>query len=65
VIAGRTPVTDPRKGPWHLKARLWRWPRMTVPYDVITGLNIAWLIFVPVGNLGNLDPIRTLLGVGG
>jgi CDP-diacylglycerol--glycerol-3-phosphate 3-phosphatidyltransferase len=62
VILGRTPVTDPRKGPWHLKARLWRWPRMTVPYDVITGLNIAWLIFAPVPNV---DPIRMLMGVGG
>ena len=62
VIHGRTPITDPRKGPWHMKCRLWRWPRMTVPYDVITGLNIAWLIFAP---LPNVDPIRMLMGVGG
>ncbi|MCE5328163.1 MAG: CDP-alcohol phosphatidyltransferase family protein [Planctomycetaceae bacterium] len=48
VLAGRTPLTDVRQGPWHLKLRLWRWPRMSVPYDIVTGLNIAWLIFAPV-----------------
>ena len=58
VLAGRSPVLDPRKGSWHVKLRLWRWPRMTVPYDVITGLNIAWLIFAPVGSI---DPLRRLL----
>ena len=58
VIAGRQPVRDPRKGPLHVKLRLWRWPRMTVPYDVVTILNIAWLIFAPVASL---DPLRRLL----
>ena len=48
VIEGKTPITDPRKGGWWLKVRLWRWPRMTWPYDIITGLNIAWLIFAPI-----------------
>jgi len=48
VMAGRRPVTDWRQGPWWQKMRLWRWPRMTVPYDVITAANIAWLIFFPV-----------------
>jgi CDP-diacylglycerol--glycerol-3-phosphate 3-phosphatidyltransferase len=61
VLAGKQPPTDPRRGPWHLRIRLWRWPRMTIPYDVVTGLNIAWLIFAPVGNI---DPVRSLLGVG-
>ena len=59
VIAGRQPVTDPRRGgPW-LKVRLWRWPRMTIPYDLVTGLNIAWLIFAPVEAQ---DVIRRVLG---
>jgi CDP-diacylglycerol---glycerol-3-phosphate 3-phosphatidyltransferase len=48
VIEGRSPVTDPRRGNWWLKVRVWRWPRMTIPYDVVTGINIAWLIFAPV-----------------
>ncbi len=58
VLAGRTPATDPRNGPWHLRVRLWRWPRMSVPYDLVTGLNIAWLIFAPVGDV---DPLRRLV----
>lgn len=41
-------VTDPRNGSIWMKIRLWRWPRMTVAYDVITALNIAWLIFAPI-----------------
>lgn len=48
VLEGRTPVVDPRRGGFWLKIRLWRWPRMTIPYDFVTGLNIAWLIFAPV-----------------
>jgi phosphatidylglycerophosphate synthase len=46
VLAGRTPIDDPRKGNLWLKARLWRWPRGTIPYDLVTALNIAWLLFV-------------------
>ena len=45
VIKGKKPVADPRKGPLLLKLRLWRWPRATIPYDVVTAVNIAWLIF--------------------
>jgi CDP-diacylglycerol---glycerol-3-phosphate 3-phosphatidyltransferase len=56
VMDGRQPITDPRKGGWWLKVRLWRWPRMTVPYDFITGVNIAWLIFS--GIPGDFDPMR-------
>ncbi|HAU37845.1 MAG TPA: hypothetical protein DCX07_09030 [Phycisphaerales bacterium] len=48
VIEGKRVIEDVREGPWWLKIRLWRWPRMTVPYDLITGLNIAWLIFAPL-----------------
>ena len=59
MIAGRQPVTDPRKGGFWLKVRLWRWPRMTVPYDVVTGLNIAWLIFA---RIEPVDLLRAWLG---
>jgi len=48
VIAGRDPETDPRRGGWLGKVRLWRWARMTIPYDVVTGANILYLIFAPV-----------------
>ncbi len=47
-LAGRDPETDPRKAGRLVKLLPWRWPRMTVPYDIITGLNIAWLIFAPI-----------------
>lgn len=47
VIEGKTPITDPRKGGWWLKIRLWRYPRMTWAYDFVTALNIAWLIWAP------------------
>ncbi len=48
VLAGRKPITDPREGGWWLKVRVWRYPRMTIPYDIVTGLNIAWLIFARI-----------------
>ena len=46
VLAGRMGVVDPSKGGLWLKVRLWRWPRMTIPYDFVTALNMAWLVFV-------------------
>ena len=58
VIDGKDPIVDPRKGGLWLKIRLWRWSRASVPYDVVTGLNIAWLIFAPVPLA---DPIRQWL----
>ncbi len=48
VLGGKTPITDPRLGGWWLKIRLWRWPRMTWQYDLVTGINIAWLIWAPM-----------------
>ena len=48
VIDGKTPIVDPREGNWRGKILLWRWGRMTIPYDIVTGLNIAWLIFAPI-----------------
>jgi CDP-diacylglycerol--glycerol-3-phosphate 3-phosphatidyltransferase len=59
VLSGGSPVTDPRRGSLWMKLRLWRWPRMTVPYDVITAGNIAWLIFAPVPAM---DVLRSWLG---
>jgi len=54
VIAGKTPITDPRKGSLWLKIRLWRWGRATIPYDLVTAINIAWLLFARI-------PARDLL----
>ena len=48
VIAGKNPITDPRMGGTWLKLRVWRWPRMTIPYDIVTALNISWLIFARI-----------------
>lgn len=48
VIEGKNPITDPRKGGFWLKVRLWRWPRTTIPYDLVTAVNIAWLIFARI-----------------
>ncbi len=48
VLAGKTPVADPRDGGFWMKIRLWRWPRKTWAYDVVTGLNIAWLLFARI-----------------
>ncbi|MCD6303605.1 MAG: hypothetical protein J7M21_01425, partial [Planctomycetes bacterium] len=63
VISGRNPPTDPRTGPLSLKLRPWRWPRMSLPYDLVTAANIAWLLLAPVGNI---DPLRAVLaGWGG
>lgn len=45
ALAGRPTHGDIRTGPPWRKCCLWLWPRMSVPYDVVTGLNIAWLIF--------------------
>jgi CDP-diacylglycerol--glycerol-3-phosphate 3-phosphatidyltransferase len=59
VLEGKHPITDPRLGGWWLKIRLWRWPRMTLPYDFVTGLNIAWLIF---GRVPANDYLRWWLG---
>ena len=48
VLAGRKPPADPRDGGFWLKIRLWRWPRMSFGYDVVTLANIAWVLFARV-----------------
>jgi CDP-diacylglycerol---glycerol-3-phosphate 3-phosphatidyltransferase len=57
-LKGRPVIEDPRQGPWWVKLALWRWPRMTLPYDLITGANIAFLIFAPIPQV---DLIRRLI----
>lgn len=59
VIEGRATITDPRKGGFWLKIQPWRWPRMTLPYDVITSGNILWLVLAP---MPAVDIIRNWLG---
>jgi len=46
VLQGNKPLTDPRQAGLWTKLRLWYWPRKTIPYDIVTGVNIAWLLFV-------------------
>jgi CDP-diacylglycerol---glycerol-3-phosphate 3-phosphatidyltransferase len=46
VLAGKTPIEDVRQGNFWMKIRLWRYPRMSWAYDLVTGVNILWLIFV-------------------
>lgn len=48
VLAGKEPITDPRTGGFWMKIRLWRWPRMSFGYDVVTIANIAWIIFARI-----------------
>ena len=48
AIAGKPAPADPREGGWTMKLRPWRWPRMTIPYDILAAANGAWLIFAPV-----------------
>ena len=59
VINGRATIDDPRQGGWWLKVRLWRWPRHTWAYDVVTGLNIAFLIWA---RIPSIDPVGQWLG---
>jgi phosphatidylglycerophosphate synthase len=58
LLEGRTIVEDPRQGAWLDRIKLWRWPRMTWPYDLITAANIAFLIFAPIPQV---DIIRRLV----
>jgi hypothetical protein len=43
--AGRPlPPIGPGPGRWS-RLLLWRYPRGSIPYDLVTGLNIAYIIF--------------------
>jgi len=60
VIDGKQPITDPRKGGFWPRIQLWKYPRATWAYDIVTGANILWLIFAPVPTI---DPIRQWAGL--
>jgi phosphatidylglycerophosphate synthase len=59
LTQGRESIVDPRSGPWTLRIRFWRWPRMTVPYDLTVIANIAFLIFV---RIPDTDILRQWVG---
>ncbi len=62
VLAGREPVTDARsQGRWYHKLQPWLYPRASWPYDIMTGVYIAWLIWGPV-DPGRWDLLRSWLG---
>jgi CDP-diacylglycerol--glycerol-3-phosphate 3-phosphatidyltransferase len=48
--------------------RPWRYPRGSIPYDIVTGTNIAFIIFAhylsPIFGPG-VDPLRQILGIPG
>ncbi len=48
VTCGRTPAEHPQDGTWYDRIQPWRYPRMSLPYDLITGFNILFLIVAPV-----------------
>lgn len=46
VMAGRKPVMNARvEGKWYHKIQPWLYPRMSWPYDIMTAVYIAFLIF--------------------
>ena len=60
------PRDAPEGGVWSI-LRPWRYPRGSIPYDLVTGANIAFLIVAPyLHNVfgGDADPFRRLLGIG-
>ena len=57
VTEGKEVIVDPRKGGWWFKLHLWYWPRMSLPYDFVTGVNIAWLILAPIGTVDLLGEL--------
>jgi CDP-diacylglycerol--glycerol-3-phosphate 3-phosphatidyltransferase len=48
VIQGRDAGEDPRRHRALEKLQIWRWPRMTPPYDLTCALCISWLILVRI-----------------
>ncbi len=59
VIEGRNPADDTRNASMLEKLQIWRWPRMTLPYDLTCGICIAWLIFA---RIDPVDVLRNWLG---
>ncbi len=65
AAAGRpTPENRPPPG-WRGLARPWRYPRGSIPYDLVTGVNIAFIVFggaVSPFFGPDADPLRAWLG---
>lgn len=61
VMNGRTPVVRATEGTWVHKLQPWLYPRASWPYDGMTGLYIAWLIWGPV-DPDRWDVLRQWLG---
>lgn len=62
VAAGQAVEMDPRNSPrWIDRLRLWRYPRGTLWYELVTGANIAFLVLAPIP--AQADPIGRALGL--
>lgn len=61
VMLGRSPVTRASEGRWYHKIQPWLYPRASWPYDLMTGVYIAWLIWAPV-DPDRWDILRWWLG---
>ncbi len=58
-LADRPGCADPRSGGWAETIQIWRWPRMSIPYDITCAAMIAWLLFA---RFDWPDPLGALLG---
>ena len=62
VAAGKQTALDPRQSARLLdKLKLWRYPRATVSYDLVTLVNMASLIFIRIP--ADVDPVGSILGL--
>jgi CDP-diacylglycerol--glycerol-3-phosphate 3-phosphatidyltransferase len=59
ALAGKACPTDPRDGSRAERVQIWRWPRMSLPYDITCAAMIAWLVFA---RLDWPDPLGAFLG---
>jgi len=63
---GEMPAAGP-DGNWWGRFQLWRHPRGSIPYDIVTGTNIAFIVVAPLiwpalaGHGGLADPLRAWL----
>jgi phosphatidylglycerophosphate synthase len=62
VASGRQVVPDPRRsGRASDRLRLWRYPRRTIPYEIVAIAHIAFLIFARIP--ADFDPLGRALGL--
>ena len=63
VATGKAALRDPRDSPrLRDRLRLWKYPRGTLQYDVVTAVNIAFVLFARIDPTA--DPLGRLLGLG-